>query len=257
MILTMDSFTTDNATNRTDRLNVIAKMKAAAEKRDIQKLAEKFINDRSEKSFNKLMKRCNWGLRSFIYSLVNNDDDTDNIMSITMEHVYFRISSFNSDMAKFSTWMYKIAYNDTITYLRSGGMNSKIKCIPIDVSEVYENMSDDDDDSSNGIDVQGEEEINNMYFDGKKFITYTKETINNDMFDASEECMEFLPDNLRIVLKERYINKKKLEQIANDNRISLSSVKNWIRKGMSELKCEIEYRHPDLVKIYEELEAEG
>ena len=58
-------------------------------------------------------------------------------------------------------------------------------------------------------------------------------------------------------MKERYINQKKLEQIARDNRISLSSVKNWIRKGTSELKCEIEYRHPDLVKIYEDLESEA
>ena len=257
MILTMNSFTTEKATNKTDSLNTFEKMKAAAEKRDIQKLAEKFISDRSEKSFNKLMKRCNWGLRSFIYSLVNNDDDTDNIMSITMEHVYFRISSFKADMAKFSTWMYKIAYNDTITYLRAGGMKSKIKCIPIDVSEVYENITDEDEDSSNGIDVQSEEEINNMYFDGKKFITYTRETINDEMINVSEECMNFLPDNLRVVMKERYINQKKIDQIAKDNKISLSSVKSWIRKGRNELKCEIEYRHPDLVKIYEELDTES
>jgi len=252
----MDVFAMDKSTKREDSLNPIAKMKAAAEKRDIQRLAEKFINDRSEKSFNNLMKRCNWGLRSFIFSLTNNDEDTDNIMSITMEHVYFRISSFKSDMAKFSTWMYKIAYNDTITYMKSGGMKSKIKCIPIDISDVYENLTDDED-SSNGIDVQSEEEIENMYFNGKTFVTYTKEKVLSDMLDVTEDCIDKLPDHLRIVMKERYMNHKKLEEISRDNNISLSSVKNWVRKGISELKCEITFRHPDLLNIYNESNIEA
>ena len=29
--------------------------------KDIQKLADKFISDRTERSFSLLMKRCNWG----------------------------------------------------------------------------------------------------------------------------------------------------------------------------------------------------
>jgi hypothetical protein len=96
------------------------------------------------------------------------------------------------------------------------------------------------------------EEIENMYFDGKEYVTYTKDKIFSDIYDASVECMEFLPDKLRLVMKERYIDQKKVAQIAIDNNIAQSSVKNWIRKGISCLSEEIRARHPELCELYED-----
>jgi RNA polymerase sigma factor (sigma-70 family) len=232
------------------------KKKIQEENKDIQLLAQRFIDDHSEKNFNALMKRCSWGLRTYIYGMTGSKEDTENILSITMEHVYFRIDSFKDDAGKFSTWMYRIAHNDAVTYFRSGGYKSKINTVNIDLSDVHERIVSSDEGCLFD-DMFSDEEIENMSFNGGEFKTYTKSKVLSDIYDASIECIDYLPDHLRIVMKERYINQKKLEQIAKDNRISLSSVKSWIRKGRSELKCEIEYRHPDLVKIYEELESES
>lgn len=226
--------------------------KKKAENNDIQILAKRFIDDHSERNFNALMKRCSWGLKSYIFGITGNKDDTENILSITMEHVYFRINSFNDDIGKFSTWMYRIAHNDAITYFRNGGYKSKIDTVNVDLSDVHERIVL----SNDGCDIDeilSDEDIENMSFDGGSFKTYTKSKILSDIYDASVECMSYLPDHLMVVMKERYINNKKVDKIAEENKMSSANVKNWIRKGCCELKNEVMYRNSDLYSIFDEM----
>ena len=220
--------------------------------KDIQFLAKKFIEDHSEKNFNALMKRCSWGLRTYIFGMTGSKEDTENILSITMEHVYFRIDSFKDDAGKFSTWMYRIAHNDTVTYFRSGGYKSKINTVNIDLSDVHERIVSSDEGCTFD-DMLSDEEIENMSFDGKEFKTYTKSKVLSDIYDASIEYMGYLPDHLRIVMKERYINQKKVDMIAEENKISSASVKNWIRKGCSDLANEVKHRNKELYSIFDEM----
>lgn len=228
------------------------KKKQKEDNKDIQILAKRFIEDHSEKNFNALMKRCSWGLRTYIFGMTGNKEDTENILSITMEHVYFRIGSFKDDAGKFSTWMYRIAHNDTVTYFRSGGYRSKINTVNIDLSDVHERIVSSDDGC--GCDeFFSDEEIENIYFDGKEFKTYTKSKVLSDIYDASIECMGYLPDHLRVVMKERYINQKKVDTIAEENKISSASIKNWIRKGCSELAKEVIDKNKDLYNIFDEM----
>ena len=228
------------------------KKKQKEDNKDIQLLAKKFIEDHSEKNFNALMKRCSWGLRTYIFGMTGNKEDTENILSITMEHVYFRIDSFKDDAGKFSTWMYRIAHNDAVTYFRSGGYKSKIKTVNIDLSDVHERIVSSDEGCTFD-DMISDEEIENMSFDGREFKTYTKSKVLSDIYDASIECMGYLPDHLRVVMKERYINKKKVDTIAEENKISSASVKNWIRNGCSELANEVKLRNKELYSIFEEM----
>ena len=198
------------------------------------------------------MKRCSWGLRTYIYGMTGSKEDTENILSITMEHVYFRIDSFKDDAGKFSTWMYRIAHNDAVTYFRSGWYKSKINTVNIDLSDVHERIVS----SEEGClfdDMFYDEDIENMSFNGGEFKTYTKSKVLSDIYDASIECMDYLPDHLRIVMKERYINQKKVDTIAEENKVSSASVKNWIRKGGSELSKEVMDKHNELYNIFEEM----
>ena len=228
------------------------KKKIQKENKDIHLLAQRFIDDHSEKNFNALMKRCSWGLRTYIYGMTGSKEDTENILSITMEHVYFRIDSFKDDVGKFSTWMYRIAHNDAVTYFRSGSYKSKINTVNIDLSDVYERIVSSDEGRLFD-DMFSDEEIENMSFNGGEFKTYTKSKVLSDIYDASIECMDYLPDHLRVVMKERYINQKKVDIIAEENKVSSASVKNWIRKGCSELANEVMDKHNELYNIFEEM----
>ena len=62
--------------------------KRKAKEKNIEKLAENFMNERTERNFSKLMNRCKWGLRSYIFDIVKNNEATDDIISKTMEHIY-------------------------------------------------------------------------------------------------------------------------------------------------------------------------
>ena len=86
--------------------------------RNIQKLALTFIKERTEKSFNFLVTRIYWGLWSYVYKIIPENTAVEDIISKTLENIYFKCDQFDSKKANFSTWMYKIAYNNTLKYLQ-------------------------------------------------------------------------------------------------------------------------------------------
>ena len=53
-------------------------------------------------------------------------------------------------------------------------------------------------------------------------------------------------------MHERLVNEKKIDDIAIDNSIPISSVKNWLRKGKVELQNIIKNKYPDLYDMYME-----
>jgi len=220
--------------------------------RDIQALAENFIKERSSRSFNALMKRCSWGLHNYIFNMVKNEYDTNIVMSITMEHLFYKIDKFKDDIGKFSTWMYRIAHNDAMTFITDGEHSTKIDMVNIDLSDIHERIDADDNFYDNG-EYGIDSEIEDILFKNNHYTVYTKSKIYEDIYDASVDCIQYLPNHLRIVMMERYINRKKVDDIANENHMAKTNVKNWLRKGgeclMDEMKC----RYPDLLDIYNDM----
>lgn len=219
--------------------------------KDINNLAVKFMTDPTERNFELLMRRVNWGLRSFMFKILQNDEAVNDCMSRTMENIYFRRDSFNLSKGKFSTWMYKVAYNNCLKYLNDDFGYNMPNTIPQDFSDLYESCLESEDIGGQGssIDTEFMDSFDVLYSEGK-YVTYCKEKIMSDIYDASVTCINKLPDNLRIVLKERYINKKKVDDIAYDNKIPVSSVKNWLRKGVVALNEELKESVPELYEMY-------
>ena len=233
--------------NKTKNIKVSAK--------DIQDLADKFLKDPSDTNFTKLMDRCKWGLRSYIKGIVGTNEAVDDVYSRVMEHVFFRRETFNGKLSNFSTWLYTIARNDSLKFLENG-FNDKIDVVDKDINDSYTEFGCACNDEGE-VYATNANCINDEYFDivydGKNFTSYTKEQILSDIYDASVACLKNLPDNLRVVMQERYIHKKKVEEIARDNQIPLSSVKNWIRKGESVLSEEVKRNYSELYDLYMEV----
>lgn len=227
---------------------------SAKDKRDIQKLAECFIKNRTESNFNSLIRRCEWGLKLYVSSFVNDRDDIDDILSLTMENIYFKINSFNENIAKFSTWMYAIARNTAISFLRNDGYKDNINTISLDNPEIHliEMMSEDDSSICSDTCFFSDDEIEDIVFDGIKTTTYTKSKIFYDLYDASIECMNFLPEHIRETMMRRYIDKEKISRISMEMHEKESSIKNWIKRGHELLKKEIIKRNGYLYSLYKE-----
>ena len=216
--------------------------------RDVNSLAEIFINDPTNRNFERLMDVLDTRLRSFCKYFVKHEDAVDDVMSRTMENVYFKRDTFNKDAGRFSTWVFRIAYINCIKYLNNEFDTMMSKRVDIDLSDMgeltYNNVS-----SSYDIEDTDVEKLD-MLYDNGKFIRFNSEEIFNEMYDSSIEAMERLPERIRTVLKERYLNRKTATNIAKDNNYPLGSVKRFLMKGVDMLHDEVKNSHPYIYNIY-------
>jgi RNA polymerase sigma factor (sigma-70 family) len=88
-----------------------------------------------EKAFRELIslykERLYWHIRKIVIS----HDDTDDVLQNTFIKVYRNISKFNQDSKLFS-WMYRIATNESISFI-----NKRAKERNIAVSEMHEQLT--------------------------------------------------------------------------------------------------------------------
>lgn len=226
--------------------------KKKTKEKNIQKLALAFIESPTEENFGKLCERINWGLRGYIYKIVKDDSATTEVLTKTLENIYYKRDQFNTEIAQFSTWMYRIALNNSLKYIQEQTRN-KHNLIDVDFEELYDSTICTDADKTGPADSYSIDSDLNLVKENGKWKQYGKEEIISEFYDASVQCIDYLPDNFRVVLHERLVNSKKLDDIAYDNNIPISSVKNWLRKGRIALQEIIKERHPILYDMYADI----
>lgn len=215
--------------------------------KDIQVLADKFVLDRMESSFNQLMKVCEKGLRYYISEYTKSKYDIDSIFSRTMESLYFKIDKYKQSRGKFTTWMFKIAHNVILNYIERGEYTHKIKTTDIDVSILYSPVIDD---------VIADEELDDidyLLFDGITWTLYNNERVLSDIYDTSIECIDNLPENFKLAMKERYINRKRIKDIAKDNNKTKIEVKSYLHFGSKKLSKDVIEKNQYLYKRFMEI----
>ncbi|MFK5982532.1 MAG: RNA polymerase sigma factor [Flavobacteriaceae bacterium] len=90
--------------------------------------------EQSEKAFRILVSEYKERLYWHIRKIVLSHDDTDDVLQNTFIKVYRNISKFQGD-SKLYTWMYRIATNESITFLKK-----KAKQKNITIEEVKEQI---------------------------------------------------------------------------------------------------------------------
>ncbi|MDR1098499.1 MAG: sigma-70 family RNA polymerase sigma factor [Tannerella sp.] len=128
-----------------------------------------------------------------IRKMVLNHDDANDILQNTFLKAWLNLDSFRGD-AKLSTWMYKIAVNECITFLnRQRAINN----VPLDDTDVYllQTLKAD------------------AYFDG-------------DQVDKKfQEAILSLPEKQRLVFTMKYKDDMKYEEISEILGTSVGALK--------------------------------
>lgn len=220
-----------------------------SKEKSIQKLALAFIETPSEENFGKLCERINWGLRGYIYKIVKDDSATTEVLTKTLENIYYKKDQFNPAIAQFSTWMYRIALNNSLKYVQEQAHQKK-NAVDVDFEDLYDSTICADADQPSPADSYSIDGDINLVKEAGEWKQYDKERIISELHDASVQCIDYLPDNFRIVMHERLIYSKKLDDIAYDNNIPISSVKNWLRKGRIALQEIVKEKYPVLYDMY-------
>ena len=134
-------------------------------------------------------ERLYWQIRKMVYS----HDDANDILQDVFIKAWLNIEKFRGD-AKLSTWLYKIAINESITFIN----RSKAKL----------NLSIDDDDSFLINKLEGDE-----YFDGD----------NAQLL--LQKAVATLPEKQRLVFQMKYFNEIKYDDMSDILGTSVGALK--------------------------------
>jgi RNA polymerase sigma-70 factor (ECF subfamily) len=86
-------------------------------------LIEKAIRGR-EDSFEELVRRYQRPITGYVYRMLNNYDASLDVTQEVFIKVYNSLEKYSSDY-KFSTWLYRIAHNAAIDYMRRNSVNQQ------------------------------------------------------------------------------------------------------------------------------------
>ena len=138
---------------------------------------------------NEYSERLYWQIRKMVYS----HDDANDILQDVFIKAWLNIEKFRGD-AKLSTWLYKIAINESITFIN----RSKAKL----------NLSIDDADSFLLDKLEGDE-----YFDGDEAQLLLQKAIVT------------LPEKQRLVFQMKYFNEMKYDEMSDILGTSVGALK--------------------------------
>ena len=199
----------------------------------VQVTALNFIEKRNNDTFTKLIDRIKPGLSSFVYKYVQDKDIINEILAQTFISVWEKVDQYNSDY-NFSTWVYAIAKNEALGQIRNQNKNLSHDRLTENHSKVLQMYSPTDNIQSEVIGPVGEELIQKLY-------------------DVSINAINNLKEPYKTVMIEREVNRKQLQEIADQLGWNTSTVKTRLRKARKDIADNVKKSYPDLVEAYIEI----
>ncbi|GIU81547.1 MAG: sigma-70 family RNA polymerase sigma factor [Acidobacteria bacterium] len=158
-----------------------------------------------ENSFEEIVRRYQRSIASYVYKMIGDYETSLDITQEVFIKVYNNLTSYSSDY-KFSTWIYKIAHNATIDYLRR-------------------NYKDQETDSETS------------------FLTLESRLPTPERESEAKECLEeikavieCLPPSYRELILLRHSHDLSYEEIAEVTSLPIGTVKNRLFRARAEMK---------------------
>lgn len=174
---------------------------------DIQ-IIQLYSSGRREEAFNEIVKsyseRLYWHIRRFTCS----HDDADDILQDVYVKIWKSLPGFRED-SKLFTWIWKIATNETLNYLRKQKVRSLISLE--NLTEKFISRIDED-----------------PSFDGNK--------LQREL----QKAMQKLPEKQRLVFSMRYFEELKYEEISQILGTSVGALKASYHHAYTKIKADLQ-----------------
>lgn len=158
----------------------------------------------SEKAYKKLVEKYERALHFYILKMIKDQNRVEDLVQEVFVKAFDNLNSYNTDYA-FSTWLYRIATNHTIDYLRK----KKLQTLSIDEPV-----------KSRDGDMQMQLPDANAQTDRK--------IIRSQRQAMVQQAIDDLPEKYRDVIKLRHMQEKSYQEIADILDLPLGTVKAHI-----------------------------
>jgi len=176
-----------------------------------QELVSVALYDRH--AFSEIVKRYEAPIRRYIRRLGCKDaDDIDDVLQEIFIKVFVNLNDYDQDL-KFSSWLYRIAHNETVSFFRKRKVRPSVLEIE-DVEGFFENLVDDTD------------------FVELAWQKYDAQIVRDSLFVLKEKYKE--------VLMLRFLEEKSYAEISDILKIPEGTVATLIGRGKEELKTILE-----------------
>jgi RNA polymerase sigma factor (sigma-70 family) len=163
------------------------------------------IKEGNNRGYSMLVKRHKSRLYYFVFGMVRNTMDAEDLTMITFEKAFLKLDKWN-DTCKFSTWLFAIARNTVIDFIRSNESR-----------------------------LIGGEDVSRYIALHDTGYTPEEQFIHTENIKVVEQCIERLPKK-RKELIYLHIDGNKDEQIADMLNISCLAVRTKLNHTRNQLK---------------------
>lgn len=172
------------------------------------RLIDKATIEDDEQAFAELMKRYKKPVYHMILKMVRNVDDAEDLTIEAFAKAFRNLSRFKKDYT-FSTWLFRIATNNSIDFIRK----KKLETMSLDSSFK--------DDSGEAVTIDVEDnELNPM-----------EETIKSQKIALIRIFVDKLPPKYQRLVKLRYFDELSYEEIAKELEAPLGTVKAQLHRA--------------------------
>ncbi|PIB36072.1 RNA polymerase subunit sigma-24 [Reichenbachiella sp. 5M10] len=172
------------------------------------KLIDHAINEGDEQAFAELMDRYKRPVYHMILKMIRNTDDAEDLTIEAFAKAFKNLHKFKKDYT-FSTWLFRIATNNTIDFIRK----KKLKTFSLNTSFT------DDGGESVTIDV----EDNNL--------NPQEETIKDQKIELVQMFVTKLPPKYQRLVRLRYFDELSYDEIAKTLDAPLGTVKAQLHRA--------------------------
>jgi len=172
------------------------------------RLIDKATIENDEQAYAELMKRYRKPVYHMILKMVRNVDDAEDLTIEAFAKAFRSLSRFKKDYT-FSTWLFRIATNNAIDFIRK----KKLETMSLDTSFT--------DDSGENVTIDVEDnDLNPM-----------EETIKSQKIELIRVFVDKLPPKYQRLVKLRYFDELSYEEIARELEAPLGTVKAQLHRA--------------------------
>jgi RNA polymerase sigma-70 factor (ECF subfamily) len=197
-----------------------------SKEKNIQKLAEDFIVNKSDKSFKDLFERLKPGVSNHCFLILKDIELAEDAFLNTMSKIWTKIDQYDLERGNFSTWCYNIARNESLLL-----MKSRKRYLSHQDSDLEFLSSKNTIGSLGGFYVIEED---------PRYAFYSEENKTDEVYESVLDEIRALPELYRDIMIDREINGMKYKDIAEKYDIKKRSIATRIRRARCRIRKEMD-----------------